>query len=186
MRDIDSEETRQAVRRELAKFAVGASREQLEKARDRALEPFQRKQLRRTLAEVGPLDLGGGSTAEDCKNAAQALAEAFAELPEDTEQPELERVRRQVLDDSKEEIKERAEIEAKVQSSLEYVDRYLKKEYKFDSFSERLQEERELRQIIEPKLRDELQAREMDDEDIRVFIEELVDEEPGEEEDRQQ
>ncbi len=186
LRDIDSEEARQAVRRELAKFAVGTSREQLEKARDRALEPFQRKQLRRTLAEVGPLDLGGGSTAEDRKNAAQALAKAFEKLPEDTEQPELERVRRQVLDDSKEEIKERAEIEAKVQSSLEYVDRYLKKEYKFDSFSERLQEERELRQIIEPKLRDELQAREMDDEDIRVFIEELVDEELGEEEDLQQ
>ena len=29
-------------------------------------------------------------------------------------------------------------------------------------------------------------AREMDDEDIRVFIEKLVDEEPGEEEDLQQ
>ncbi len=62
---------------------------------------------------------------------------------------------------------------------------YLREEYKFESPSKRLQEERELRQIIEPKLSDELQAREMDDEDIRVFIEELVDEELGEEEDLQ-
>ena len=120
-------------------------------------------------------------TSEDRENAAQAIAEAFAKLPEDTAQPELERVRQEVLDDSKEEIKERTEIEAQVQSSLDHIDRYLKQEYEFRSVSARLQDERELRETIQPKLIAQLQDDEMDDEDLKAFIEDLVDEELGEE-----
>ena len=182
---IDSEhreEARQAVRQELAKFPVGTPREQLDKARDRALQPFQLRRLRRTLAEVGPMEpLLWNGTSEDRENAAQAIAEAFAKLPEDTAQPELERVRQEVLDDSKEEIKERTEIEAQVQSSLDHIDRYLKQEYEFRSVSARLQDERELRETIQPKLIAQLQDDEMDDEDLKAFIEDLVDEELGEE-----
>ena len=188
--DIDSEhreQAREAVRRELLKFPGGTSREQLKKASDRVLEPFRLRRLRRTLAEFGPFEsFRWNLVGEDRKNAQRAIAEAFAELPEDTGQEELERVRKKVLDDREEKNKKRSEIQSKVQSSLGHIDRYLREEYEFESPSKRLQEEQELRQIIEPKLSDELQAREMDDEDSRVFIEELVDEEPGEEQDLQQ
>jgi len=190
LREIDSkhqELAREAVRRELLKFPGGTSRGQLKRASDLVLEPFRLRRLRRTLAEFSPFEsFGWNLIGEDLKNAQRAIAEAFAELPEDTDQEELERVRKKVLDDRAEKNKKRSKIQSDVQSSLGHIDRYLREEYEFESPSERLQEEQELRQIIEPKLRDELQAREMDDEDIRVFIEELVDEEPGEEEDLQQ
>ena len=56
---------------------------------------------------------------------------------------------------------------------------------RLSSFSERLRDERELRETIKPKLISQLQDYEMDDEDIKEFIEDLVDEKLGEEDQKE-
>ena len=178
----DLEEAREAIRQGLARLPVGTGQRRLEAVRDQVLEPFRLKRLRQELAQVGRMTLGWEATVEDGENAEKEIAARFAALPEDADRTQLEGLRREVLEETKERVQKRKRLEerrqavaSKVRQALPHVDRYLREDYDFDSVFEQIQTARKLREEIEPRLSEELLKSDMNDEEVEAFIEDFVD-----------
>ena len=133
------------------------------------------------------------ATDEEREQAATQIRERLDELPVGTSYYELNQARGEVLTDleltigerrerERQEEREREETTRQVHAALPHIDSYLQREYLFASIWERHETSQRIQPIIEAALSKELRLRpfDMDDVEIKGFIEDQVDEHMGE------
>jgi excisionase family DNA binding protein len=198
------EQGKDAVRAALAQLPIGASKREIEKARDSALEP-----IRNTVAARQDREMRDGMlqwvelrctirrlSHEAQQRALTEIREAFNQLPIGTAKATLdrtidvaidrhygiqeqhEREKREAARREAEQQQKRRDAEFKANQHIGHIQKYLEKEYEFDGGSAELRREAErLREPVREGLIAELlKAPNMEASQIREFIEELADE----------
>jgi hypothetical protein len=188
----EREQGKEAVQEALAKLPIGASKRDIEKARDGALEPIckaiaarQDRQTRDSLLGwIGIKYKFVRLSHEQQQKARKEIGEALNRLPPGTPKAALEQAIDNVIerhsrihDDEEAEKKKRRDAEYKASQYLNHIETYLQEEYEFDGgYFEMRKEVDRLREPIRQALVNELlEDSKMDAEDIRGRIEELVD-----------
>jgi hypothetical protein len=198
----EREEGKDLARAALAKLPIGASRREMECARDNALEPIRRtiatrqdQAMREQLLRLVALPYRFHQLSSDVRQ--QALSEiagAFKQLPIGTAKATLEGKIDEVIDrhytvhqQHEREKKEAAQREADQQRKLRdaeykaslylrHIEKYVNEEYTFDGFFEMHREITRLQEELRKTLVEELvENPDMDGDQIRAKIEELVD-----------
>jgi hypothetical protein len=182
----------QAAAAAIGKLQAEASIGEMKTAASQAVQPmireYQHQQAcQRTAAWVY---VSGASWSEQ-EEAKEAVREALAALPIGATQKQLEKAKQCALAPFQATVAEREEkerLESEQQSKrrnaewtaglhLDHIARYLQQEYDFDGgYLEMWQEGQRLRAIIKPALVEELLEEDMDAEEIRARIEDLIEE----------
>jgi excisionase family DNA binding protein len=130
-----------------------------------------------------------GATWNEQEEAKEALREVLAALPIGATQKQLEKAKQMALAPFQAMVAERQEkerLESEQRSKrrnaqwkaclyLDHIERYLQEEYDFDDgYDEMWHEGQRLRAIIEPALAEELMKEDMDVDEIREYIEEMI------------
>jgi hypothetical protein len=176
----------------VGKLRAEASPDEMKAATSQAVQPIIR--------EYGHLDVCqrmlswvyiSGASGEEHEQAKEAVREALATLPIGATQKQLEKAKQTALAPfeaavAEREQKERLESEQRSKRRnaewtasryLDHIERYLQEAYEFDGgYSERWQEGQRLRAMIKPALVEELMGHDMDAEEIRERIEDLIEE----------
>jgi hypothetical protein len=194
----------EAVRVALAKLPIGASKRELEKARDDALEPIRNTVAARQDREMraGMLQWVGWRctvrrlSGEAEEKALSEIKQAFNQLPIGTAKATLEKAIEAVIDRhynikeqhehakkeaarrDAEQQQKRRDAEFKAGQHLGHIQRYLEKEYEFDGgYADMRREAERLREPVrEGLIAGLLENPDMDAEEIRDCIEDLADE----------
>jgi hypothetical protein len=177
----------------VGKLRTEASSGEMKAAASQAVQPvireYQHQQAcQRTAAWIY---VSGASWSEQ-EEAKEAVREALAALPIGATQKQMEKAKQTALAPFQATVAEREEKEQRESEQrskrrdaewtagqhLDHIERYLQQEYEFDGgYMEMWQDGQRLRAIIKPALVEELLEEDMDAEEIRERIEEMIDDE---------